>query len=116
MYVPEPKRKKVKKELEPWQESPETSPVDDVPEKSLSFAEKKALVEAFSLLPKRLLPGVMQIVREADFVNVDDDDDDDDDKIDLDIDIDDLDTKIQRKLQSFVMEVRLTNDLLDIVI
>ena len=43
----------------------------------------------------------MQIIREADFVN------DDDDEIDLDLD--QLDTITQRKLQSYVMEVRSAN-------
>ena len=42
----------------------------------------------------------MQIIRESEIV------DDDDDEIDLDID--QLDTKTQRKLQKFVMQVRLT--------
>jgi len=46
----------------------------------------------------------MQIIREADFVNEDDDE--------IDLDIDQLDTRTQRKLQSFVMEVRLANTFL----
>jgi len=95
---PKPKKKKPKKEVEP---SPPPSPapalaavVEDL--QPLSFEEQEALSEAINLLPERLLPGAMQIIREADFVN------DDDDEIDLDID--QLDTKTQRKLQSFVME------------
>jgi hypothetical protein len=64
----------------------------------LSFEEQEALSEAINLLPEWLLPGAMQIIREADFVN------DDDDEIDLDLD--QLDTITQRKLQSYVMEVR----------
>jgi hypothetical protein len=69
----------------------------------LSFEEQEALSDAINLLPESLLPGAMQIIREADFVN------DDDDEIDLDID--QLDTRTQRKLQRFVMEVRLANTL-----
>jgi len=70
----------------------------------LSFEEQEALSEAINLLPERLLPGAMQIIREADFVNEDDDE--------IDLDIDQLDTRTQRKLQSFVMEVRLANTFL----
>ena len=65
----------------------------------LSFEEQEALSDSINLLPDHLLPGAMLIIREADFVN------DDDDEIDLDND--QLDTKTQRKLQKFVMEVRL---------
>ena len=65
----------------------------------LSFDEQEALSESINLLPERLLPGAMQIIRESEIVN------DDDDEIDLDID--QLDTKTQRKLQKFVMQVRL---------
>jgi hypothetical protein len=99
---PKPKKKKQKKEPE-YKPSPPPSPVaapapapvvEDL--QPLSFEEQEALSEAINLLPERLLPGAMQIIREADFVN------DDDDEIDLDID--QLDTKTQRKLQSFVME------------
>jgi hypothetical protein len=75
-------------------ESPEHVPVEE--DRALSFEEQEALSEAINRLPERLLPGAMQIIREADFVN------DDDDEIDLDID--QLDTKTQRKLQRFVME------------
>lgn len=95
-----PKKKKHKKEVEPSPPpSPKTFPtqapvVEDL--QPLSFEEQEALSESINLLPERLLPGAMQIIREADFVN------DDDDEIDLDID--QLDTKTQRKLQSFVME------------
>lgn len=67
----------------------------------LSFDEQEALSEAINLLPERLLPGAMQIIRESEIVN------DDDDEIDLDID--QLDTKTQRKLQKFVMQVRFDN-------
>lgn len=99
---PKPKKKKLKKGTEPEPTpppSPKTFPVqapaaEDL--QPLSFDEQEALSEAINLLPERLLPGAMQIIREADFVN------DDDDEIDLDID--QLDTKTQRKLQSFVMQ------------
>ena len=95
-----PKKKKQKKEPE-YKPSPPPSPapapvVEDL--QPLSFDEQEALSESINLLPERLLPGAMQIIRESDFVN------DDDDEIDLDID--QLDTNTQRKLQSFVMEVR----------
>lgn len=80
----------------------EREPVDGVLEEALSFEDKRALAEAFNLLPKRLRPSAMKIIREADFVN-------DETK---EMYIDDLNTKLQRKLQSFVMEVRLTNTVL----
>ena len=100
----------MKKEAEPSSFSPLPSP-QTYPTQApvvenllpLSFEEQEALSDAINLLPENLLPGAMQIIREADFVN------DDDDEIDLDID--QLDTKTQRKLQRFVMEVRLANTL-----
>lgn len=102
-----PKKKKVKKEAESRSSSPQPhstyptqAPVMEDPE-PLSFEEQEALSEAINLLPEWLLPGAMQIIREADFVN------DDDDEIDLDLD--QLDTITQRKLQSYVMEVRSAN-------
>ena len=111
-YQPsKPKKKKVKKEPEPSSSSPSQSP-KTFPTQApvmenlvpLSFEEQEALSEAINLLPERLLPGAMQIIREADFVNEDDDE--------IDLDIDQLDTRTQRKLLSFVMEVRLANSLL----
>ncbi len=96
-----PKKKKPKKTIESRSPSPQPksyptqAPVVDEP---LSFEEQEALSEAINLLPEWLLPGAMQIIREADFVN------DDDDEVDLDLD--QLDTITQRKLQSYVMEVR----------
>lgn len=103
-YQPsKPKKKKAKKEVESEPEpewtppSPKVVPTPaPVVEEPLSFEEQEALSEAINLLPERLLPGAMQIIRESEIVN------DDDDEIDLDID--QLDTKTQRKLQSFVME------------
>jgi len=96
-----PKKKKAKKEIaEPTSsvyQSPETYPTpmeEDL--QPLSFEEQEALSESINLLPERLLPGAMQIIRESEIV------DDDDDEIDLDID--QLDTKTQRKLQKFVMQ------------
>lgn len=103
-YQPvKPKKKKPKKNVESRSPSPQfdtyptQAPVVEDPE-PLSFEEQEALSEAINLLPEWLLPGAMQIIREADFVN------DDDDEIDLDLD--QLDTITQRKLQSYVMEVR----------
>mmetsp|Transcript_4286 Transcript_4286/g.8260 ORF Transcript_4286/g.8260 Transcript_4286/m.8260 type:complete len:1421 (-) Transcript_4286:207-4469(-) len=91
------KKKKPKKEPEP---SPPPSPKAAPPEppvvEELSYEEKEILSESINLLPDRLLPAAMQIIREADLI------DDDDEEIDLDID--QLDTKTQRKLQSFVMQ------------
>ncbi len=98
-----PKKKKPKKDVESRSPSPQSkpyhtqAPVVEDPE-PLSFEEQEALSEAINLLPEWLLPGAMQIIREADFVN------DDDDEIDLDLD--QLDNITQRKLQSYVMEVR----------
>ncbi|KAL3811507.1 hypothetical protein ACHAXA_000411 [Cyclostephanos tholiformis] len=101
--LPKPKKKKNHSEAEPSSFSPPPSP-KTFPTQApgveilmpLSIEEQEALSEAINLLPEKLLPGAMQIIREADFVN------DDDDEIDLDID--QLDTRTQRKLQSFVME------------
>ena len=76
-------------------------------EEALSFAEKKALVEAINHLPKRLLPGVVNIISQHQQAGLE--------VPNKAIYIDDLDTRTHRKLQSYVMEVRLTNDLLGIV-
>ncbi len=70
----------------------------------LSFEEQETLSEAINLLQEKLLPGAIQIIREADLFN------DGEDEIDLDID--QLDIRTQRKPQSFVMEVRLAKILL----
>eukprot|EP00584_Thalassiosira_punctigera_P010790 CAMPEP_0172546888 /NCGR_PEP_ID=MMETSP1067-20121228/16548_1 /TAXON_ID=265564 ORGANISM="Thalassiosira punctigera, Strain Tpunct2005C2" /NCGR_SAMPLE_ID=MMETSP1067 /ASSEMBLY_ACC=CAM_ASM_000444 /LENGTH=1456 /DNA_ID=CAMNT_0013333883 /DNA_START=150 /DNA_END=4520 /DNA_ORIENTATION=- len=95
---PKKKSKKQKpKEPEPTPPpSPKVEPVQPPVVEELSYEEKEALSESINLLPERLLPAAMQIIREADLI------DDDDEEIDLDID--QLDTKTQRKLQSFVME------------
>jgi hypothetical protein len=100
---PKAKKKKVKKESEssisppPSPKQSQASVVENL--QPLTFEEQEALSDAINLLPERLLPDAMNIIRESDFVN------DDDDEIDLDID--QLDTRTQRKLQRFVMEVRL---------
>jgi hypothetical protein len=100
---PKAKKKKVKKEYEtsisppPSPKQSQASVVENL--QPLTFEEQEALSDAINLLPERLLPDAMNIIRESDFVN------DDDDEIDLDID--QLDTRTQRKLQRFVMEVRL---------
>jgi hypothetical protein len=103
--VSKPKKKKQKKEPEPEPEPeptpspknfPTQAPTAEEELQPLSFQEQEALSEDINLLPERLLPGAMQIIRESDFVN------DDDDEVDLDLD--QLDTRTQRKLQAFVME------------
>ena len=78
-YQPvKPKKKKPKKNVESRSPSPQfdtyptQAPVVEDPE-PLSFEEQEALSEAINLLPEWLLPGAMQIIREADFVNDDDD-------------------------------------------
>ena len=87
-----PKKKKTKKETQ-------AQPVQvQVAAQPLSFEEQEALSDAINELPERLLLGAMQIIREAVVVN------DDDEEIDLDID--QLDSRTQRSLQKFVMEVR----------
>ena len=63
----------------------------------LSFEDQEALSEQINALPERFLPDVMQIIREADFINEDDDE--------IDLDIDQLDNRTQRRLLNFVREV-----------
>ena len=94
--------KKSKKKVKPWEDTPPPSPIYTPPSpvdvaQPLTFDEQEALSEAINQLADNLLPGAMQIIREADFVN------DDDDEVDLDID--QLDTRTQRKLLCYVMEV-----------
>ena len=87
-----PKKKKAKKETQAQPDQVQ------VAAQLLSFEEQEALSDAINELPERLLLGAMQIIREAGVVN------DDDEEIDLDID--QLDSRTQRRLQKFVMEVR----------
>ncbi|KAL7465019.1 hypothetical protein ACHAXS_005346 [Conticribra weissflogii] len=94
----------LKKEPEPIlspspQASPDPDPVVDLA--PLTLVEQEALSNAINQLPESLLPGAMQIIREADFVDEDDDE--------IDLDIDQLDTRTLRRLQRFVMEVRSPN-------
>eukprot|EP00970_Alexandrium_tamarense_P019523 scaffold14148_cov172-Alexandrium_tamarense.AAC.1 len=93
--------KKSKKKVKPREDTPPPSPIYTPPSpvdvaQPLTFDEQEALSEAINQLADNLLPGAMQIIREADFVN------DDDDEVDLDID--QLDTRTQRKLLCYVME------------
>jgi len=76
------------------QVSPEPEPVVDIA--PLTLAEQEDLSEAINQLPENLLPGAMQIIREADFVSEDDEE--------VDVDIDQLDTRTLRRLQQFVRE------------
>jgi hypothetical protein len=78
--------------------SPQYSPEQPSEEnlEPLSMEEQVALSEGINGLPEYLLPGAMQIIREADSVN------DDDDEIDLDLDM--LDIRTQRKLQRYINE------------
>ena len=63
----------------------------------MSFEEQEALSEAINCLPERFLPGVVEVLQKAGAAGQDD--------MDLDLDIDELETKTQRELQRFVMEV-----------
>ncbi|KAL7489516.1 hypothetical protein ACHAW6_015193 [Cyclotella cf. meneghiniana] len=76
------------------QYSSDRSPVENL--EPLTIDEQLALSEGINSLPEFLLPGAMQIIREADTVN------DDDDEIDLDLDM--LDIRTQRKLQRYINE------------
>ena len=89
-------------------ESSIAAPVEEVAEEALSSEEKKALAEAINLLPERLIDDAINIICEADFVNDEDDE--------IHVDIDDLDTKIQRKLQRFIVEVRLPSILCSVLL
>lgn len=99
-----PKKKKAKTEKQEKKYKPPPSPVY-YPQQSpvmnleaLTIEEQEALSEDINNLPEHLLPGAMDIIRQADGVN------DDDDEIDLDLDM--LDIRTQRKLQQYISEVR----------
>src|SRR6056300_970118 len=91
-----PKKKKAKTKKE-TQAQPVQAQVAAQP-LSLELEEQEALSDAINELPERLLLGVMQIIREAVVVNDDDEE--------IEINIDQLDSRTQRRLQKFVMEVR----------
>lgn len=105
--TPEASKSK-KKKMEMARESSIAAPVEEVAEEALSSEEKKALAEAINLLPERLIDDAINIICEADFVNDEDDE--------IHVDIDDLDTKIQRKLQRFIVEVRLPSILCSVLL
>jgi hypothetical protein len=65
----------------------------------LSLKEQEVLTETINLLPSERLPGVIQIIRESTHLNGDEDE--------IDLEIDQLDTATQRKLQRYVLQVRL---------
>eukprot|EP00804_Cyclotella_cryptica_P016090 CCRYP_004216-RC/>CCRYP_004216-RC protein AED:0.23 eAED:0.23 QI:0/0.33/0.25/1/0.33/0.25/4/186/1344 len=89
------KQEKAKAKAPPSpQYSPDQSPVENL--EPLTMEEQVALSDGINGLPEFLLPGAMQIIREADTVN------DDDDEIDLDLDM--LDIRTQRKLQRYINE------------
>ncbi|KAL3797031.1 hypothetical protein ACHAWO_006667 [Cyclotella atomus] len=97
-----PKKKKAKTEKQEKKAKPPLSPeyyhnqspvVNMAP---LTFDEQEALSEDINNLAEDLLPGAMDIIRQADGVN------DDDEEIDLDLDM--LDIKTQRKLQQYILE------------
>jgi len=91
-----PKKKKAKTKKE-TQAQPVHAQVAAQPF-SLELEEQEALSDAINELPERLLLGAKQIIREAVVVNDDDEE--------IEIDIDQLDSRTQRRLQKFVMEVR----------
>ena len=68
-------------------------------DKPLTLKEQEALTETINLLPEERLPGVIQIIRESTHLNGDEDE--------IDLEIDQLDTATQRKLQRYVLQVRL---------
>lgn len=70
----------------------------------LSLKEQEALTETINLLPDDRLPGVIQIIRESTHLNGDEEE--------IDLEIDQLDTVTQRKLQRYVLQVRLARLLL----
>lgn len=69
--------------------------------KPLSLKEQEALTETINLLPEDRLPGVIQIIRESS-THIGGDEEE------IDLEIDQLDTVTQRKLQRYVLQVRLT--------
>lgn len=67
--------------------------------KPLTLKEQEALTETINLLPEERLPGVIQIIRESLPLGADEEE--------IDLEIDQLDTSTQRKLQRYVLQVRL---------
>jgi hypothetical protein len=93
---PDTKKKLVaKKKIEPAGKAP-VFMEDNTP---LSLKEQEVLTETINLLPSERLPGVIQIIRESTHLNGDEDE--------IDLEIDQLDTATQRKLQRYVLQVRL---------
>jgi hypothetical protein len=73
------------------------APVEE--NKPLTVKEQEALTENITLLPEDKLEGAIKIIREATNLG-------DEDEIDLEIEV--LDIATQRKLQRYVLQVRLT--------
>jgi hypothetical protein len=91
--VPE-RKKAVKRKSETA--STDSAPLDD--SRPLTLDEQELLTETINELPPEHLGGVIQIIREAAPVGVDEDE--------IDLEIDQLDTKTQRKLLRHVSKVR----------
>jgi hypothetical protein len=103
--ITSPKKKKAKTEKQEKIAKPPSSPEFHakqtppvVNQEPLTLEEQETLSEDINNLPEFLLPGAMEIIRQADGVN------DDDDEIDLDLDM--LDIVTQRKLQHYISQVR----------
>jgi len=101
--ITSPKKKKAKTEKQEKIAKPPSSPEFHakqtppvVNQEPLTLEEQETLSEDINNLPEFLLPGAMEIIRQADGVN------DDDDEIDLDLDM--LDIVTQRKLQHYISQ------------
>lgn len=90
------KRKKSKSEKTFNAQAP---PKVHVPESPLTLEEQQELTEAINAMSQENLEGIIEIIRESADLNEDDEE--------IDLEIDQLDTYTQRKLQKFVMKVRL---------
>jgi hypothetical protein len=97
---PKKKKQKTEKKAKLPPPSPEyfpkQSPVENL--EPLTIEEQQTLSEDINNLPDHLMYGAMEIIRDAGGVN------DEDDEIDLDLDM--LDIKTQRRLLSYISEVR----------
>jgi Bromodomain/Bromodomain extra-terminal - transcription regulation len=101
-YMPPPTLSSATDKKKPGLKKKVEAKVDEIATedvKPLTLKEQEVLTETINSLDRSKIPGIIQIIRES--ANLDDDEEE------IDLEIEQLDTLTQRKLQSYVMKVRM---------
>ena len=98
-YIPPPQDESLPAVADKKKTPKRKEPTYSDDEKPLTLEEQQAMTVAIYSLPRDKLPEIVKIIREC--ANLDDDEEQ------IDMEIDQLDTATQRKLQRYVMKVRI---------